>query len=80
MSDKTPQPNYWAGPAITWNRNDVLAMVKEIGEQGAVDRITGNTFNRQFVLEMVRDIVSGAMPDELIETAITGGIIGEDVT
>lgn len=45
------------GPKISWNYDDVNKMVDKYGVDGAIDKLTGRYFNRDYVEQTVKDIL-----------------------
>jgi hypothetical protein len=45
------------GPAVTWNIKETKRMVTELGKKKAIERITGEQFNKEYVKDRVNNII-----------------------
>ncbi len=49
--------NPWRGPDITWHVRDIKDMVEKLGREGAIDRLVGDMFTREYVGRIIDEII-----------------------
>ena len=66
------------GPIITWNKDDVKAMVEEFGKEGAIERLAGDNLTIDYVRMSVENMLQGSYEKEFETATLIGfGDFGE---